>query len=410
MKVRRLFFAFLLFVPFFVAAQESLPKPASARLLIALSFTDIPEEKKTDYLSSVVTALARLETLGGVRLYPDAFSYGLPESERLAQDYAVRSGCRLVLSIGCTQKGKSLLLRWKVRDIVLKTVNPEKFQESAIPDAGALAEYFWLDVAGSVEKTAVLELPQEFMTIEGPPGASVSGLGKENLVIPEEGSMQAPVNIPQSAVLRITNKGFMPQERKILIDRPGMTEIFDLKPFPAWVLEANLYNLQFPGFRLQWRPTRGFWFVQAGIDQYLVGITLMEQRYDFGEENPKIIGGTPLFHLFAGAGMDISPVEKPFGFYADADIFLRMFLPSWRSMSVDPVAPMGIRPAIGAEYRPTQDFTVFAEYGVMLYFFADSQLLDSIQNLQKPRFGIALNPKLFFEWMSVKAGVRWRLP
>lgn len=394
------------FLALMLGAALSLGAQEQRRVCFSLSYPGAGEE---GWRSSLEGALAASGRIGLV--------LRIPEGEE-ALSFAALHGCDVAvivaLQAGGDSASPSVAVEWKIQR-PLAAAPAEAGEDGTLqsgtfaaplPDERRRSTSFWLEVVSRVD-AALAGLPpagNADLSIEGPPGAVVSGLSKEPIVIPETGQASLRLRAPATYHWSASAK-----ERKTVsgvLNFLGPSSLrLDLPDRARFRLEMGMEKAAFPDFRFTWLPGPDWLFVRAGFWQYLGGINLSEVSEE--DESPPVLATYDLVIPLLGAGVLLGRPEGALRAEAGADLGLRM-MPAGKAGIVDQIAPFRISPYCGIEWTLHADLLLFFEFGIDWYPFCDEVLMAASRGDDFNWEYFAGNGN-FVELPSLRFGVRWSL-
>jgi len=343
-----------------IAAQDS----RAFRILVAFNLT-LPGADSSRYAEALVSALSRSPLLGEIRLAPSA--------EGLAEE-AGKLGCDAALEAALSSSDGGALLSWRLYAASGGYLLGAGESAGRLPDARSLQEYFWMDLLTSVESMleGVDARRSVRLFIVGPPGAIVRGIEANPLVLPEDGVAELNVTAPATIAWSAEAVGY---ER-----RSGILSVFEQKPvvlhldLPAqlrWTIDLGMYNGAFLDGWVSRRFLDDRFFMRAGLRQYLIGISLLDEEPGF---DPPPFVSLPLVQLGMGGGALFGRPGEVVRYYAGALLTTRIAMPSGAGVFIDPIAPLSLEPFLGIEWKPMARCGLFGEAYASIYLFTDTEL------------------------------------
>ena len=388
-----------------LAAGLALGAEEQRRVCFSLSYAGSDEEAWSSSLEGALAASGRI----GLVLR-------IPEGED-ALEFAALHGCDLavlvVISEASDESSPSIVVDWKIeRPLAAALVESggdgtllQGSFSAPLPDERRRVTSFWVDLVGRTD-SALSGLPppgNADLSIDGPPGAIVSGLSKDPVIIPESGTMNIRLRAPATYHWSASAK-----ERKTVsgvLNFLGPSSLaLDLPERDRFRLEAGFEKAAFPDFRFTWLPGPDWLFVRAGFWQYIVGLNLSEVSEN---EAPPVIVSYDLLIPSLGAGILIGRPDGSLRGEVGADFGLRM-MPANAAAIVDPVAPMKVNLFCGIEWSLYGKSLLFFELGADWYPFCDVMLMETSlgDDFRWPHFS---GGEWYMEMPSFRFGLRWSL-
>lgn len=358
------------------------------------------------------SSLAQLESaLVSYLVSRDAFDFVLQGNDPAAPaEEAARKGCAGAVLVKARSQDAEVVVHWSLSKPSMTPGEGGNLVEegsfSAIPPVSVLSMgVFWIPLADRVE-LLFKDFPDPSLarlTVEGTPGAHVTGLGPESVVIPRRGSLEITLNAPADYHWKAKAKGMEPVSGllSLLVGEASLT--VNLRPVRRWAFDFSLRDAAFPEFQASYLLPGDTFFVRADLSQYYLGLHLAD------ESN----GGTAsLFSSFGllepgiGGGVVFGNKGKAFRPNLGVLISLRLSTGELVGFRVDDLAPVVAQPFVGLEWRQSPLVYFFFEMGPSIYLFTDGYLLSSTSDsggmLRKP-FDTAL-----IEFPRFRIGLRFR--
>ena len=352
-------------------AQESaeqagaIQAPIARRLMVDI---EAPSESEAQGLrESLDAALAASPLVSIVLDYS-----GEPEG---FADAAAMASCPIALSVRAKAASGTTDLSWRYFSPAAASgeLRSGSF-EKARPNVRDLAISFWTELVQDLGP-AIEALPLDSFTLIAPPGSKIEGFG-EAFAMPAEGEAQVEMALPAFVRWKATSSSRLNAAGSVLVEAPGSRVELSLKPVPAWTGELSLYGFSFLEARAAMLLGKRF-FVRATLTQYLAGFSL--QNDNGSNTDPSIVSSFSLLQAGAGFGAYFEDPEKILRFYAAADAFVRLSLPSAKSIVVDPEMPFGAFPLLGAAWGLETRTKAYLELGGVFYPAADVAYVEAIR-------------------------------
>ncbi len=373
--MRRAAFALGLLAAFLVAGASGQASTAPAggdastgeatrqvRVLVALARGDFDREA---WLRGLTLALARNGLVSGVLRARSAESY---------LDQANRQDCALVLEIETAAgEGGSTRVAWRYLDALSRSVLAEGSYAAPEPTERDLSGFFWDEVEAALP-AAVSSVRYTVFTLKGKPGSTVSGFSPKPLVIPESGELEIVADAPSTYRWRATVPGSYPAGGVFaFLGTEGAALELPDDGLPPWSVDAGLLMGQFPMLRYDRRFLSDRAFVGFELVSYSPGIFLPKDSPP--DDRPPLFVFLPLVQPGIHVGARLAAADSAFRPYLSVGAFTRIMFPDFRVLAFDPVAPVGILPAIGIEYGTSRKLAVWVEVGDHLYFGPNGYLI-----------------------------------
>jgi hypothetical protein len=335
-----------------IAAQSE--KPAGKRIMISLTASDIRDEGLLR--DSLEAALAASPFAAAV------FRQGSDGEDPVVS--AVHFFCPILLSVHAVGAENRVRIEWHyvpsaARSIELRGGSFEK----AIPNARELASSFWTELVQDLGP-AIEAIPLDRIVVAAPPGARVEGFG-DSFVVPKGGEVEVAMSLPVFVRWKASSLSFFDSSGTTLIDAPLSRVELPMRKLPAWTAELSLYGFSFPEARASILLGKRL-FARATITQFLAGLNL-QSPYDGPSPEPSMLSSFSLMYAGFGFGTFFEDPDRSLRFYTAVDMLVRLDMPGYRSFFIDPIAPFGISPLIGAEWGRDARAKLFFELGGIFY-------------------------------------------
>ena len=303
---------------------------------------------------------------------------------------------------------------WRIIDPLTGLVLAEGVIEGLQPTERDLAEFWWIPLTTAAEE-ALGRVARTLVRIEGQPGTTITGrTGKDRgglaegvLVIPDTGFMEVPLRVPGTYPWRATTAGAYPESGYFGALEQGAVLTIPYRPIRRWTIEAGMAMLQFPELWVHWSLRDDAFYLRAGFAQYLLGLYLVREEYEL--ESPPVILSLPMILPGIGAGAYLLPSDAFVRPYLTATAFARLMLME-EAFGLDPVAPLGLTLAAGAEWRAFPRVAIFVDLGLAWYPFADGFLMAASRGTDDGGAMMFLDlDSSFLEFPMLRVGARIRL-
>jgi hypothetical protein len=320
---------------------------------------------------------------------------------------ASKASCLLALEASAAATEDGISVKWRFLASAGGTELRSGSFDKPEPSARDLVSSFWVELVQDLGP-AIEALPVDNVIVAGPPGARVSGFG-DPFVMPAEGEVQLPMRLPAFIRWKAGSKSYLDASGSLLVEPPKPRIELGMKKPPSWTAETALYGFSFPEARAALLLGKRL-FARATITQFELGLSLQN-----GGSDPS---GSSLFSSFSliqaglGFGAYLEDPDHALRFYAAADAFLRFAIPYGESFFIDPVAPLGLYPLIGAEWGKDAKAKLYLEFGGLIYPYARvDYMLASRGNSNGTLIGSVLwspggSEGLFWEFPIAALGLR----
>ncbi len=395
--MRRFAAAFLLCACFAGAA----PAQDRHRLLVALETSGFADAETEAYAATLDAAMARSSRFGAVKRAGGAG--GVVEE-------AGRGGFDLAAVVRLEKLSDTeLRLDWEF----LGPDGGEKVAEGgadlALPDQRDLVDFFWLDLVAAAEKASAVVKTQgrSMLALRGPPGAVVTGFGKEKLELPASGELEIGLRAPATYSWKASAPGHASASGVAAVFGERTELLLELEKLRAWSVEIGLVNAAFPDLWFSWRFADDRLFLRAGFHQYLGGLALARASQFY---EPAYFVSIRLLQPGFGAGWILGKPGGAVRPYLGATASARLAFPPLARLFLDPVAPLCVEPYLGLEWKALKRLGVFLELGANLYLFGDPVLMAASMAKNENNHPLYLYGDFgFFEFPAFRFGTRLRL-
>lgn len=173
------------------------------------------------------------------------------------------------------------------------------------------------------------------LTIEALPGTRISGLTKEQIIIPEEGRVTLEVPGGATYQIRAAKKSYYPEELGFFVDKEALTVDFEQSPAARFGAELMMDFHKFTGLGLYYFPARSFLFtgLRAEASFFSVLPPFDVDKWDWDSRN--II-------LSMDLGRYLFPADSFFRVALSAGAFMRFSFPVNGAAELHPYFPYGV--------------------------------------------------------------------
>jgi len=192
------------------------------------------------------------------------------------------------------------------------------------------------------------------LTIEALPGTRISGLTKEQIIIPAEG--RATLEVPGGATyqIRAAKKSYYPEELGFFVDKEALTVDFEQNLAARFGAELLMDFDKFTGLGLYYFPVRGFLFAglrgEASFFRVLPPFDVDE--WDWDSRN---------IMLSLDLGCYLFPADSFFRLALSAGAFMRFYFPLNGTAELHPYFPYGVNLGTLFEFSRSRKIRFFLE-------------------------------------------------
>ncbi len=372
------------------------------RFRVVMSFSSsMPGINAFEYADALSTALSRSQFVDVV--------YLASVEEDPAQK-AGRLGYDVALAVTLAPSKKNVKLAWSLLSVNTGTELGSGSVDTEIPDSRRLQSLFWMDVIASVESMlSTIDPPRAVrLFVAGPPGARVRGIGDEVIVIPEEGVVEIKVVSPATYRWSAEAPGYDGASGvfALLEQKPAFLAVV-MQPQRRWTVDVGMYNASFLDSWCSYRLHEDQYFLRAGFRQYLVGLSLRDEKSEY---KPALFISQPLVQLGLGGGQLFGKPGQSLRFYWGGLATVWLVFGADSSLFLDPITPLSIEPFGGLEWRPSQSFGFFGELYGSLFLFADTFMYAAtVQTDDDPSSLNVYGNTWIFNFPSFRFGARFYL-
>ncbi len=320
-------------------------------------------------------------------------------------------GAPVVLDLELSEEGGRVSARWELRAAEgFATSGATSVRGSFAkpsPSEDELSSSFWVETVDSVNGF-LAALHAAHLRITGLPGTVVQGF-VEPFLLPDSGSVILSVILPERIPWAASTPGRYSENGVFYASKDGETLAI---PRRQWALDFGAYGFSFPEIRLGFTPDSLF-FVRATLSQFALGLSLQSPNNGIV---PPLTLSFPLVQAGFGFGTYFAPQMQELRTYIAMDFFARLFSPQGRGIYLDPVAPIGIQPAVGLEWGRGPVARLYLEMSAVFYPWAMPGLMaasldgNSASDLIFGGNGwFSGHPGWFLEVPIFRMGMRFRL-
>jgi hypothetical protein len=192
------------------------------------------------------------------------------------------------------------------------------------------------------------------LTIEALPGTRISGLTKEQIIIPAEG--RETLEVPGGATyqIRAAKKSYYPEEIGFFVDKEALTVDIKQKPSARFGAELLMNFDKFTGLGLYYFPVRGFLFAglrgEASFFRVLPPFDV--DKWDWDSRN---------IMLSLDLGCYLFPADSFFRVALSAGTFMRLYFPLDERAELHPYFPYGVNLGTLFEFSRSRKIRFFLE-------------------------------------------------
>ncbi len=326
---------------------------------------------------------------------------------------ARRFACDIILTVTVTPADDNDKIVWSLASPDEKRPRASGTVTKPRPTWPNAADLFWVFMAEPLTKETGADArpwpqppvaEQASFSVLARPGTWVSGLPGNPVVIDGTGKLTVVLNLPASVSLTGHLENWITKPIRVFVDHPDQDVTLEQTPAPQWSVDAALNNFSFPSLGAEWRPWRRL-TARFMIDQYMGGLLFAQNST--GGALP--FQSLPLMTVQLGAAWDWSWPEDSIRFYSGMDWGLRLMLPQYARIVVEPIAPMMLSPFVGWEYHWAPSQAVYFESGpTLMWVFHEYEYQIAIpQNSNNINFKIPGTPFYMTFPLQAKVGYRW---
>ncbi len=378
-------------------AQDAAGAVAGQRIMVAFAYQGAGDERPMR--ESLEAALAA-SPLASLVLRMDAADEDLSAA-------AGKHSCPIALDVQASRTADSIRIRWSYSFPLGKLELRSGSFEKSPPGERDLVSSFWTELVQDLGP-AIAALPSEGVTIAGPAGARIEGFGQA-FTMPSQGSAELQLIVPAFVQWKATSKAFLDARGSALIEAPNSRIDIAMRRPPAWTAELSLFGLSFPEARASYLIGKRL-FARATLTQFLGGLSF--QNYSGPPPAPSLFSSFSLLQPGLGFGIYFEDPDRNLRIYAAADAFIRLSMPDYKAFLVDPVAPVGLFPLVGAEWGQSAGSKLYFELGGVFYPYAEVAYMLAARSqgggdaVGSGQWWFGAHPGWFFEIPIPRLGMR----
>ncbi len=192
------------------------------------------------------------------------------------------------------------------------------------------------------------------LTIEALPGTRISGLTKEQIIIPEEG--RVTIEVPGAATyqIRAAKKSYYAEELGFFVDKEALAVDIEQNPAARFGAELLMNFDNFTGLGLYYFPVRGFLFagLRGEVSFFRVFPPFAVDEYDWDSRN---------IMLSLDLGCYLFPADSFFRIALSAGTFMRLYFPLNATAELHPYFPYGVNLGTLFEFSRSRKIRFFLE-------------------------------------------------
>lgn len=301
--------------------------------------------------------------------------------------------------------GRPLRMAWAVyAPAAPEPIASGSIEAASEPELRRLDE-LWEELIPAVDAAAAQlgEAGLAPLTVIGPAGAIIRGLGPEPRELPAEGELSLALPYPATYPWRSTLAGTMPERGVVTLGAEGAKIELEPRPLRPWRIESGLLVASYPDFWATRRLADDRYYLRFGFYQYFLGLYLDEED----SWDAPFCYSSPLLQPGIGGGILFLNQDSPLRPYAGASMSARIVIPSAGWIYLDPVAPVSLGAQLGLEWRPLERWSFFFEFMAELYLFGDGELMAASRSSggPEPIYG----PSWFLDLPLMRFGARFAL-
>jgi len=192
------------------------------------------------------------------------------------------------------------------------------------------------------------------LTIEALPGTRISGLTKEQIIIPEEGRVTLEVPGGATYQIRAARKSYYAEELGFFVDKEALAVDIEQRPAARFGAELLTNFDNFTGLGLYYFPVRGFFFagLRGEVSFFSVFPPFDVDEWDWDSRN--II-------LSLDLGCYLFPADSFFRLALSAGAFMRFYFPLNGTAELHPYFPYGVSLGTLFEFSRSRKIRLFLE-------------------------------------------------
>ncbi len=192
------------------------------------------------------------------------------------------------------------------------------------------------------------------LTIEALPGTKISGLTKEQIIIPEEGRVTLEVPGGATYQIRAAKKSYYAEELGFFIDKEVLAVVIEQTPAARFGAELLMNFDNFTGLGLYYFPVRGFFFagLRGEASFFSVFPPFAVDEYNWDSRN---------IMLSLDLGCYLFPADSFFRIALSAGTFMRLYFPLNGTAELHPYFPYGVSLGTLFEFSRSRKIRFFLE-------------------------------------------------
>lgn len=225
--------------------------------------------------------------------------------------------------------------------------------EEALPPRAQ--EFVVEEIIRKVSEVQVVEkIVGVHLTIEALPGTKISGLTKEQIIIPEEGRVTLEVPGGATYQIRAAKKSYYAEELGFFIDKEVLAVVIEQTPAARFGAELLMNFDNFTGLGLYYFPVRGFFFagLRGEASFFSVFPPFAVDEYNWDSRN---------IMLSLDLGCYLFPADSFFRIALSAGTFMRLYFPLNGTAELHPYFPYGVSLGTLFEFSRSRKIRFFLE-------------------------------------------------
>ncbi|MFP4430004.1 MAG: hypothetical protein ACLFPV_02005 [Spirochaetaceae bacterium] len=316
---------------------------------------------------------------------------------------AVAAGSDAWIAATLARGPTTIDVRVTVKDLYYE--NPGAALEYQIPVGAAFrgnTGRYWFPAVDFVESRLLSSEYETLLVVSGVPGTTITGLGRETLLIGDNGNLGVHLPFGEVFDYRSDAKGYHPVDGELRTTSPEARLFLSQPPRGRFTYEAFLTGFSYPGAGASIHLVPAWSMVRLDLFTYAFGIV---PYAEVGGEEGRLVESDPVSHLTAWLLQHLLPTARRLRPYVGVGGSVRMFH-TGGMLRPEPVSPYGATALLGLE-APGGYGAWFFEYAPLFYFVDEPDLWndqfssgrlgylrigDNALDLMMVRFGFRVTP------------------